>query len=291
MSVAVIVPVYNGADVLPRTVPTALALDDVDEWVWVDDGSTDGSADVLRELTAQEPRARVVRQSHNLGRSAARNRGIAETVAETLVFFDCDVRPPTHAADALVAPLQAEVVTSVASIRPMLGERVDPYAVYLRKHPRGPSRSLVGASIPWRYFLAGASALRRSVVQAAGGFDETVPYGEDVALACRIAQKHPNGLALADVEVDLYGVGSLGDAIRNVRTFGLALHTIEATCPDVLQVVGVRQEVEALWLRRLAAVPVPAGGHPLLKMLPQPLQARAVRYLLGHALLAAYHGA
>ncbi len=290
MSVAVIVPVYNGAEILPVTVPALLALDGVDEWVWVDDGSTDASADLLDALTADEPRARVVRQPANTGRSAARNRGVRETTAPTLVFFDCDVCPPADAVRALTSAL-ASGTASVASIRPLLDGRDDPYAVYLTYFPRGPSRDAAGGRIPWRFFLAGACALRRPALVDAGGFDESIPYGEDAALACRLSHVHPGGLVLAPTTVDLFGAGDLADALGNVRLFGEALGTIEASCPDALRVLGLQSVVGSSWLRALSWLPVPVGTGRLLRALSRPMQARAVRYLLGHALLAAHHGA
>ena len=94
---AIVVPVYNGAHVLPQTVPAVLAQEGVDEWVWVDDGSTDETASLLGALLAGESRARLVRQPENTGRSAARNRGLDETTGSVVAFFDADVRPrPTR---------------------------------------------------------------------------------------------------------------------------------------------------------------------------------------------------
>ncbi len=291
MSTAVIIPVYNGAAVLPTTVPALLALDGVDEWVWVDDGSTDASAEILVSLLASHPRARMVHQPFNTGRSAARNRGLRETTSDTVVFFDCDARPPPDAVHALVAPLGETTVATVARIRPMLEGRDDPYAVYLAEYPRGPVAYDAGETIPWRFFPTCACALQRSAVVAAGGFDETIPYGEDVALACHLAQRSPHGLTLADVSVDLFGAGTLEDAIRNVRVFGASLRTVEAVCPEVLVVAGVDDRLSSTWLQRLATLPIPSiATGAALRRLPRSLQARAVRYLLGHAFLASYHG-
>lgn len=291
MSVAVIVPVYNGADILPVTVPAVLAMDGVDEWVWVDDGSTDNSHTVLTDLLEDKGRARVVRQPANTGRSAARNRGLRETAGQKLVFFDCDVRPPQDAARELASSLRGATIASVASIRPMPGARRDPYAVYLSRFPRGPSRSDVGGTVPWKFFLAGACAVIRSAVVDAGGFNESVPYGEDFALACHLARSHPHGLSLADTTVDLFGIGDLSDALANVRQFGRSLREIEASCPGALRLAGVESTVRSRALRRLSAAPIPTVIPRLVGLLPAPVQVRAVRYLLGHALLAAYHGA
>lgn len=294
MSVSVVVPVYDGADVLGETVPALLALDGVDEWVWVDDGSTDGTAGVVRRLTAGEPRARLVRQPRNTGRGAARNRGVAETDGAVLVFLDADVRPPPDAAVRLAAAL-GDGVASVGRVRPALTRPDDPYQVYLARARRGPPEVEPGTVLPWRYFLSGVCAVRRPALGAAGGFDASVAYGEDFALACAFAARRPDGLRLADLAVDLLGVGTLAEATGNARAFGGALAALAGRYPAALDLAGVGGAVRSRALRAAARGLAPALGSRAfgraLRALPPAAQARAVRYLLGHALLVGFHGA
>ena len=290
MSVAVVVPVYDGAALLPRTLPAVLALDGVDEWVWVDDGSTDGSAEAVRALIAAEPRARLVQQPRNTGRAAARNRGVAETAAPTLVFFDADAVPPPDAARRLVGAV-GDGVASVGRVRSVLSDPDDPYQVYLAHARRGPRPGGAGRSVPWRFLITCVCAVRRPALAAVGGFDEAVAYGEDFALACALSQADPDGLRAADVEIELHGVGSLDVALRNARSFGAALPALDARCPGAFDLAGVGGAVRSRLLRALAGRPAPPGLRRALRALPRPVQARAVRYLLGHALLAGVHGA
>ena len=294
MRVSVVVPAYNGADVLRETVPALLALDGVDEWVWVDDGSVDGTAGVVQAETAGELRARVVRQGRNTGRGAARNRGVAETTGDVVVFFDADVRPPPDASERLVGALGSGVA-SVARVRPVLTDAGDPYQVYLARGRRGPPDVAAGSEVSWRYFLSGVCAVRRPALDAAGGFDPSVPYGEDFALACALAVRHPRGLRLAGLAVDLLGVGTLPDAIGNAGAFGAALPALASRYPGALALAGVGGAVRSRALRTAALGLGPALGSPALTLalraLPRPAQAKAVRYLLGHALLVGFHGA
>ncbi len=85
---SVIVPVYNRRDVIRRAVGSLLSQDFPHpfEVVVVDDGSTDGSADVVAGI---DPRVRVIRQ-HNQGAAAARHRGIAEAKGGVVCFLDSD---------------------------------------------------------------------------------------------------------------------------------------------------------------------------------------------------------
>lgn len=87
---SIIVPVYNTERTLPACLDTALAQSIRDiEVICVNDGSPDGSANVLAAYAARDGRVRVITQE-NTGLSAARNAGIAAARGEYLVFLDSD---------------------------------------------------------------------------------------------------------------------------------------------------------------------------------------------------------
>jgi len=94
-SVTVVIPVRNGADTLDECLNAVLG-DDIDglEVIVVDDGSTDGTADI-----AENHGARVVPMEGRHGPAASRNRGAREATGNVVVFLDADikVRPGTIA--------------------------------------------------------------------------------------------------------------------------------------------------------------------------------------------------
>lgn len=90
MRFSVVIPAYNCAGTLEGTVDSirASGLTDL-EIILIDDGSTDGTAEVCDGLAGRFPEVRCVHQS-NEGVSAARNRGIDESEGEYIWFVDSD---------------------------------------------------------------------------------------------------------------------------------------------------------------------------------------------------------
>jgi glycosyltransferase involved in cell wall biosynthesis len=89
--ISVIVPVYNARNFLDRCIPSILEQSFSDfEVIFVDDGSTDRSADVIGRFARND--SRIVLETHatNSGPGAARNSGIARARADLLTFVDSD---------------------------------------------------------------------------------------------------------------------------------------------------------------------------------------------------------
>ena len=90
-ALSVIVPCRDAARHLPTTFASidANTTDDT-EWLFVDDGSDDGTARLLADFRPRAGRSRVLTQPTPLGVSAARNRGVAEATGRHLAFLDAD---------------------------------------------------------------------------------------------------------------------------------------------------------------------------------------------------------
>lgn len=89
MVFSVIMPVYNKAAYLEKAVASVLSQAYLKELIAVDDGSTDGSGELLDKLAGEDSRIRVIHQ-RNMGVSAARNVGISAASGEYLCFADGD---------------------------------------------------------------------------------------------------------------------------------------------------------------------------------------------------------
>src|SRR5579859_7632126 len=86
--VSVVIPVFNNAPTIERAVASVLAqcFDGEVEVIVVNDGSTDGSTDILRGFG---DRIHVIEQA-NRGAAAARNAGVAVATGEYVAFLDAD---------------------------------------------------------------------------------------------------------------------------------------------------------------------------------------------------------
>lgn len=88
--ISIVLPVYNTASVLRETLDSIFAQSFKDfELICVNDGSTDGSLEVLKEYAAKDSRIRIISQE-NKGVAAARNVGLAEVSAPYTLILDSD---------------------------------------------------------------------------------------------------------------------------------------------------------------------------------------------------------
>lgn len=89
MTVGVVLPVHNGCDHVGAAIESVLAQTHAAlDLVVVDDGSADGTADVVRSY--DDPRLTLLENDRNLGVAASRNRGAAHVDGDTLAFIDHD---------------------------------------------------------------------------------------------------------------------------------------------------------------------------------------------------------
>jgi glycosyltransferase involved in cell wall biosynthesis len=199
--VSVILPTYNRRVTLRRAIDSVLAQTWRNlELIVVDDGSEDGTDDLVRSV--RDSRLRVLRQACNEGVATARNRGLAEAKGGLIAFLDSDDEWRPEKLERQVARMRA-APSRVGLL----------YTGLLVRQPGGvvetwtpEARGMVLAEILRRnvvHFGTSSVMIRAEAAEAVGGFDPTLPANEDHDYWARIARLYefdfdPEPLAIYD---------------------------------------------------------------------------------------------
>ena len=117
VSLSIVIPAYNEAERLGTTLPKILEYlsNDVpeSELIIVDDGSTDNTAEVAREILSNAERVRtsVLSYQSNLGKGRAVRLGLLASRGEVALFSDADLSTPITETPKLVDPILTGNVT------------------------------------------------------------------------------------------------------------------------------------------------------------------------------------
>ncbi|MFN0084189.1 MAG: glycosyltransferase family 2 protein [Blastocatellia bacterium] len=184
--ISVILPVYNQSRYLAQAVKSVWAQQVEDlELVIVDDGSTDQTPAVIRQLAAHGP-LRAIHQP-NAGPAAARNRGIRESRGEWIAFLDADCYwIPGKLRVQMASVSQGPKEKEFCYCGSLLVDDQD--AVLMTRIHRNNGRLL--DELIWGNCLSTSSALvRRDRLLEAGLFNEDLRIGEDWDLWLRLASR------------------------------------------------------------------------------------------------------
>lgn len=188
-----IIPTYNRRELVQRAIDTVLTQTrPVQEILVVDDGSTDGTGDALARAFGE--RIRYVYRP-NGGVSSARNHGLSLARGRYLALLDSD--------DEWL-PRKTELQVEWLEARPEFGMvlcdvmRMNPERVDVERFSRREQIPHDGHVLKWVMLnpsLVPASVMmRREVFETVGGFDETLPTGEDLEFHLRVAARWPIGV-------------------------------------------------------------------------------------------------
>jgi dolichol-phosphate mannosyltransferase len=249
-TVSVIVPCYNERQGIPhlheqlREVWPSLRERYRLELVFVDDGSTDGTADMLTERFADFENCRVVRHPRNLNLGAAIRTGFGAATGDYLVTIDADCTTPMAVIPLLLARVAQGVDVATASpYHPAGGlEGVSLYRQALSRGLAGFLKLLLGA--PNYTYTVMVRAYRREVIETIG-----VKYDNFVAMTQLLCHSILAGFRVEDQP-----------AVLTVRRFGASKMQTYRTI--VAQLGFIATLLGPVFRKRVLRRPARYGARP-----------------------------
>ncbi len=229
MKASVVIPVYNGEKYIEDTLTSLLEQDYQDkEIIIVDDGSTDGTADVVAALVAKYPIIRYERIDNSGGPAKPRNIGLNLAQGEVVFLFDADdIALPGKLSSAMAVfklepsvgmlstnfsmvdasaekTVRYRMIDDYYTLQGVLGRKIFDAAYFIE------SSDAFSAIIKTNFIGTSSVAIRKSLLVKIGGFDETLRHIDDremwfravyatnlayIETPCHLYRNHPDGIS------------------------------------------------------------------------------------------------
>lgn len=196
--VSLIIPNYNGAEYLRKYMRSVLDTNYPNlEIIFVDDGSTDDSIKVVKEMFSSDSKLRTIRHHRNLGLAYARNTGIREAKGPIIAFLDNDIEVDPNWLTELVKVLESDKSIGVAMSKTFdmndrnriqcAGQLILPYIGWTISRGYGEIDNGKFDKVEDVYACLNAVAIKREVLEKIGLIDTKMTFlWEDIDFEWRV---------------------------------------------------------------------------------------------------------
>ena len=302
MNVSIIIPVFNGGEILNLTIPAILNQDynkgDI-EYIIIDDASTDNSLEKIRSFSLDSS-IQIVSNKFNKGRAYTRNIGIEKSNGDLLIFIDCDIKVDSQFVSNHVRQhLEKNIVGLFSNINPGDFKYKDKYQRYIIYNKRGAKKCNENQPIPFNYFLIGCTSIKANVINKIGGFNEKINiYGEDLEFSYRLYKLFPDKLYYSKkINVYIYNVKPLNEILLILKQYGqYNVPLLLKEFPELSSYITfdfVRKNKESFRLKTIIGTLLFNSilfycFKFLLFIIPFPLSNLIIKYLLASSIIIGY---
>ena len=186
MKISVVIPVFNRKNTLIRSIESVFNQTRLpDEVVLVDDGSTDGSRELIQQLVAQDSRIKAVFTVKNLGGGGARNLGVAEATGDLIAFLDSDDEWLPEKLEKQIPYFEnGDAEIGVVYSKEWIKDGEAPHI----KPPHAHSGYIFELLLQANCIDTPTAVVRRSFFEVVGGFDPQMPRFQDWDLFLRLSR-------------------------------------------------------------------------------------------------------
>jgi glycosyltransferase involved in cell wall biosynthesis len=187
--ISVITPVYNNEKYLLQCIESILSQMFKDfEFIIVDDGSEDGTSDILQEYAKKDPRIRIVKNDKNRGQAYSMNAGFKETRANFIAVMDSDdIAKPQRLERQLNFLETNKEYGGCGSFQVLIDENGDQIEIKDMFQEEGEVKDLM-------HNLSNLShstcMFRREVFERTGGYRDAFKRAQDIDLFLRVSREY-----------------------------------------------------------------------------------------------------
>lgn len=186
MTVSIVIPNWNGRNLLEKNLPFVLRIG-ADEVIVVDDGSPDDSVTVVRKFQMTNSKLQIIENKENLGFVRSVNRGVQEATGDVVILLNTDVKPKSGLIEAIAPHFKNPDVFAVSFNEGKYGWAAGVFHRGLVEHRPGDAAKEAHVTF---WASGGSAAFDKKKWESLGGMDSiyTPFYWEDIDISYR-AQK------------------------------------------------------------------------------------------------------